>query len=417
MERKYKIFRFVSCLNEGSIGRTAEQLGQLVQSKGWSSFIAYSRFNLGSTSEVYRVDNKISTLFHAFITRMFDMCGYGSYFHTKLLVKKIKEYNPDLIHLHIFHNYDINIKVLFQFLAKADIPIVWTHHDCWGYTGHCAFYSKISCDKWKTGCDRCPLYKEYPSSWFFDFSSRNYNFKKKVFNLVPKKNMVMVPVSEFVKKDMEQSFLKEYPIKRIYNAIDTDMFKPLDSYSEVCEKYGIKKGSTILSGFATSWTERKGLSDYFTLRQRLPDSFVIMLVGVNDDLKNTLPEGIIGIKKTNTVQELVKLYNASKIILNLASEESFGKTTPEGLSCGVPGIVYNCTASPELVDEHTGVVVEKGDIDGVIDAISIILSWDPIQTKANCRKRVMELFDTKNNWNEYINLYESMINKHRNDKL
>ena len=142
-----------------------------------------------------------------------------------------------------------------------------------------------------------------------------------------------------------------------------------------------------------------------------------MLVGVNDDLKKTLPEGIIGIKKTNTVQELVKLYNASKIILNLASEESFGKTTPEGLSCGVPGIVYNCTASPELVDEHTGVVVEKGDIDGVIDAISIILSWDPIQTKANCRKRVMELFDTKNNWNEYINLYQSMINKHRNDKL
>ena len=413
MATQYTIFRFVSCLNEGSIGRTAEQLGQLVQSKGWQSFIAYSRMNLGSTSEVYRVDNVLSTYLHALITRLFDMCGYGSYFHTNKLIKQV---TPDLIHLHIFHNYDINIKLLFEYLVKSGIPVVWTHHDCWGYTGHCAFYAKINCKKWKTECCRCPLYKEFPQSWFYDGSKRNYLYKKKIFNLLPSNQMTMVAVSEYVKKDLEQSFLSKYSIKRIYNAIDLETFQPVNSYEKVCEKYQINKGNIILAGFATSWSERKGLSDYIKLRGLLSDDFSIVLVGVDDNLKKLLPSGVIGIKKTNSVSELVDLYSAASIVMNLASEESFGKTTPEGMACGTPGIVYNCTASPELVDENTGVVVEKGDLDGIVRAIENILSWDKNQTQTNCRNRVVELFDASKNWNEYIRLYEEMI-KDNNDKF
>ena len=417
MVNKYTIFRLVCGLNEGSIGRTAEQLGQLVQSKGWRSFIAYSRVNYGSTSEVYRVDNKFSTLFHALLTRLFDMCGYGSYFATKRLVNVIERERPDLIHMHIIHNYDINLKVLFNYLSTSGIPIVWTQHDCWSYTGHCAYYSNVACEKWKTECHNCPQFNVFPKSWFYDGSKRNYRFKKKVFTSVPQNKMCIVAVSEYVKKDIEQSFLNKYRIKRIYNGIDTDRFLPLkESNSEVRANYGLGDG-ILLMGFATAWTERKGISDYYKLRKKLDKRYTIVFVGVDEQLKKTLPEGIIGIENTSSIEELVKLYSTADIVMNLASEESFGKTTPEGMACGTPSIVYNSTASPELVDEKTGIICEKGDIDGVVNAINTVLSWDKEETIRNCRNRVLSLFSMQKNWNEYIELYEEMIKENNKNEF
>ena len=228
--------------------------------------------------------------------------------------------------------------------------------------------------------------------------------------MLPKNKLVIVSVSKFVKKDLQISFLKDYPIKLIYNAIDTDVFKPVDSYKEISEKYSIPNGNIILAAFATSWSERKGLSDYYKLINMLPFNFTLMLVGVDDNLQQSLPSGILGVKRTNTVSELVKLYSAASIVMNLASEESFGKTTPEGMSCGTPSIVYNCTASPELVDDKTGLIVEKGDLHGVVNAVKTILSWDKKLTQYNCRNRVLRLFDMKKNWNQYLDLYEDMIN-------
>ncbi len=342
------------------------------------------------------------------------MCGYGSFLTTQRFIRVIKREKPDLIHLHIIHNYDLNLKLLFNFLSTSNIPIVWTQHDCWSYTGHCAFYSGVSCEKWKTECNHCPLYKAFPKSWFFDGSRRNFHFKKKLFTSVPKEQMCIIAVSDYVKNDLEQSFLNKYRIKRIYNAIDTDQFQPSQEFGcEIRKRYGLGDG-ILLMAFATAWSERKGISDYYKLRDILDDSYTIVFVGVNEEFKKKLPKGIIGIQNTSSVSELVKLYSTADIIMNLSSAESFGKTTPEGMACGTPGIVYNCTASPELVDSKTGIVCEQGDIEGVYHAIQTIMSWDKEETINNCRNRVLELFSMKKNWNEYLDLYEQMIKENQN---
>jgi len=226
--------------------------------------------------------------------------------------------------------------------------------------------------------------------------------------------MKIVAVSDFIKKDLEKSFLCKYEILRIYNAIDTDIFMPKqDENFSIREKYGFGN-KTILMALATSWTERKGLIDYYKLREQLDDDYLIVLVGVDERLKRKLPAGIIGIRNMSSVDELTRLYSTASIIMNLSSEESFGKTTPEGLSCGTPGIVYNCTSSPELIDSMTGIVVENGNIEGVKNAIEAILKWDKNLTINNCRNRVMNFFSIKKNWNEYLNLYEN-LSKNRNN--
>ena len=401
-----KILRITTEVNRSSIGRTAEQLGKLVVEEGWESYIAYGRKDGDSISHKIRVGSRISVYFHVLLTRLFDMHGYGSYFATKKLVRIINRIQPNIIHLHDIHGYYINIDVLFSYLKKTNIPIVWTHHDCWAYTGHCGFYSEASCEKWKDHCYNCPNTNNYPKS-YFDGSRRNFKKKESLFTSLD--NIYNVGVSQWICNELQQSFLRKYPIKCIYNGIDTNIFVPSIQYSdEIRKKFELGNG-ILLTAVATEWSERKGLSDYFSLRKILDSEFTIVFVGAPQSLIDHLPVGIKGISRTDNMQELVKLYSASSIVMNLAGAESFGKTTPEGLACGVPSIVYNCTASPELIDETTGVVVEKGDIEGVKNAIYKIMSWDRDITIQNCRKRACELFSIEKNWPLYINLYKQIL--------
>ena len=404
-----KVLRITTEINRSSIGRTTEQLGQLVIDEGWESYIAWGRSDGKSKSHKLQIGNKWTVWMHGVITRLFDLHGYGSYFATKKLVKQIREINPNIIHLHDIHGYYINLKVLFSYLQSCGIPVVWTHHDCWAFTGHCAFYSSINCNKWQTECHQCPLYKEYPGSLFVDNSRRNFRLKKKLFTSLD--NLYNVGVSKWISKELKKSFLNKYPIMTICNGIDTDVFRPMQECSEeVRLRYNIGK-EKILLGVATAWSERKGLSDYYKLREKLNEEYVIVMVGVAPSLKESLPSGIIGIQRTDSIEELCKLYSAATIVLNLASAESFGKTTPEGLACGVPSIVYNCTASPDLVDMDTGIVVEKGNINALINAVNEISSWDKQKTVQNCRDRAINLYSIKKNWPQYIGLYKKILNE------
>lgn len=402
-----KVLRITTSANTGAISRTAEQLGELVMKEGWESYIAYSRPGNPSSSKLIRVGNWASIAIHLILTRLFDLCGYGSYFATRKLVKKLKVLSPDLIHIHNIHSYDINLRVLFDYLSKANIPVVWTQHDCWAYTGHCSYYTKAKCEKWKTCCYDCSQYRTPPKSLWYDGSRRNFQQKKSLFTSV--KNMNLVAVSKWMQGELSQSFLSNYPITLIYNGIDTSIFRPLQEHAaEVREKYnlGAKK---ILIGVASTWEARKGLDDYVKLNELVRQNYTIVLVGVSDIIKMTLPDNIIGISRTESMNELALLYSASYISLNLSQEESFGKTTPEALACGTPCIVYNSTASPELVDEGTGMVVDAGSIDGVYDAIMKIDNWDRETTINKCRERATSLFSKDENYKKYIYLYKRLM--------
>lgn len=401
-----KIFRITTEINRSSIGRTTEQIGKLILDEGWESYIAWGRTDGESASKKVKIGNKTSIYTHVLLTRLFDMHGYGSYFATKKLVKEMEQIKPDIVHLHDIHGYYINIEVLFEYLKKSGIPVVWTHHDNWSFTGHCASVLN-GCDKWKSQCNDCPIISHYPKSWFWDGSKRNYKLKKRLFTSLDK--LYNVGVSEWTCNELRESFLNKYPIERIYNGVDTEVFKPYETAGkEVREKYGLGNG-LLLTAVATAWTENKGIKDYYALRKVLDKKYTLVFVGAPQNLIDKLPQGIIGIRRTDSMEELAKIYSASSIVMNLSLSESFGKTTVEGLSCGVPGIVNDCSASPELVDEKTGVVVHSGDVKSVLKAIDTIMSWDRTATATACRKRATELFNIHNNWPKYIELYKRVL--------
>lgn len=388
-----KLLQINVTANWGSTGKIVEAIGNSAIENGWGSYIAFGRKHNPSSSKVIKVGTKIDTYIHYAYDRLFDMEGRSSKQATVALVKKIKELRPDIVQLHNLHDHYLNYQILFEYLNQTDIKVVWTFHDCWAFTGHCYHFIEQNCMKWKTECNHCIRRNK-----FVDRSQENYLLKKRLF--MGNKNLTIVPCSEWMADFVKESFLKDKRIQVIHNGIDLSVFKVIP---------GIKKrdGKFRIIAVSNVWLPYKGIYDVFKLRGLLTDEYEITMVGLSKEQLNKLPLGIKGIQRTQNIQELVKLYNESDVLINPTYADTFPTVNLESLACGTPVVTYNTGGSPEAIDEKTGIVVEQGNIDAMAAAIRQ-LKESTLSSK-DCRIRAEEYFDKDKCFSEYIKLYENLM--------
>lgn len=314
-----------------------------------------------------KIGNGIAFWTHVIINTVFDRQGYASWYETCKIVKRLRKEKPDIIHLHNLHGYYLNLPMLFSYLKKEfKGKIFWTFHDCWPFTGHCAYFTLAQCEKWKEHCHHCPNKKNYPVSWFADNSESNYRDKKEMFTELS--DMTIIVPSKWMADLVKQSFMKEYPLEVVSNGIDTELFSCVKK-KEIYDKYGIPKDKKILLGVANIWEERKGLQDFLNLSQKISDEYVIVLVGLSKMQIRKVPDNVIGIERTENQSELVALYSTAHIFINPSVEESFSLVTVEAMACGTPAIVLNTSAVQELVLAENGVVLKSHGAEDYIKAI------------------------------------------------
>lgn len=403
-----KVIQINTVSNFGSTGKIMEAIGLLAKSEGWDTKIAVGgRYSLQSQLETYTISTVNQSRISAMHSLLTDRHGFANRSETKAFLSWLKEETPDIVHLHNFHSYIINIELLFNYLAASKTPVVWTLHDCWPFTGHCSHFIDIDCYKWKGGCFDCPKTHSFPKSLFFDRSRQNYRDKKRLFTSV--NNLSLVTVSHWLGNMVEQSFLGKYPVNVIPNGVDLKKFKP--SVSHVKSKYNLDDKKVLL-GVSTDWCKAKGLYDYVKLRKELPDDYAIVLIGMKpEQIKEIQPSGIVCIEKTQNVDELVAWYNAADIILNISYAETFGLPVAEGYACGKPAVVYDNTALSELIVPDVGMKVSTGNISELVKAIEIVVCKEVNEFVEPCRKRAETLYDREKNYKQYIELYNNAIAK------
>ena len=381
--------------NWGSIGKIAEQIGQCAMRHGWESYVAYGRMQNPSKNKLIKIGTMADVYRHYATQRLLDNEGLCSSRATRRFLKTVDEIKPDIVHLHNIHDHYLNYRLLFSYLAERQIPVVWTFHDCWAFTGHCFHFVTKNCERWKTECHDCPLGHEYPNT-LLDRSRQNFQLKKKLFSNHP--NLTIVACSDWIRDFAAQSFLKQNRIEVIKNGIDLDTFKPYGNKSS--EKFRIIAVSSV-------WNKQKGLDDIKELRKLLDDGDEIIVVGVTKSQKQELPNGIIGIERTNNVQELAGLYSSSNVLINPTYADTFPTVNLEALACGTPVITYRTGGSPEAVDTKTGIVVPQGDVSAMADAIRN-LKRSPLST-ADCRARAEAHFNRNTCFEKYIQLYNDIL--------
>ena len=392
--------------NGGSTGRIVYDLKGISETKGIESYVAFGyEYSPTNDKNTFRMESIPELKFSILQTRLFAHHAFYNKHHTVKLIKWLDTIHPDVIHLHNLHNHYINVQFLFEYIKEKNIPVVWTLHDCWSFTGWCAYFDYSNCNKWMTGCGDCPNMHCYPYTWFFDRSKKNYIEKKNTFTGV--KNLVLVSPCNWLAELLSESFLSDYPVRVIRNGIDLSVFSP--TAGDFREKYNLSDKKIILS-VTMELEKRKGVEDIYKLAQMIDnEKEKIVMVGLTKSQIKTLPSGIIGIPKTNSPMELAKIYSAADVFINPTLEDNYPTTNLEAIACGTPVVTYKTGGSPESVFEGCGEVVDKGNIDMLYAAINSVLKKG--KNTAHCKEIADMYFDKKKCFEKYIELYRELGEK------
>lgn len=399
-----KILQINSVYRYGSTGKIAAGISSSITNTGNEAFIIYGRGKDSSVLEknIYKIGSKFEQFRHLLLTRLLDRHGWGSKKSTMQMIQTIESINPDIIMLHNIHGYYVNIKTLFNYLSKKDIPIVWLFHDAWPISGHSAHFHLTNEGEIPTENNFFKQRFEYPASLFLNQSRKNFRDKKALFTSV--ENLTIVTPSEWLTERVKKSFFKPYKIRTIYNGIDTSLFKiNNDAASHIREKF---KNKTIVLGVSNVWTDKKGLRIFDKLASILPEDYQIIMIGVDKKTKAKLNKKIYTVQRTENIEELVAYYNAADVFVNPTYEDNFPTTNIESLACGTPVITFNTGGSPEALDDFSGIVTKEKSVKGVIDALETI-KRKPFSEK-NCRRRGKE-FSIEDMFLQYQALFSNII--------
>ena len=384
----------ISC-QSGSTGKLCAAISELLTQKQIENFVLY---NNGSSDlpTARKYTDKTRVNLAALSSRVLGNWGFEGSGSTRRLIALLDQIRPDMIHLHNLHSHACNLAMLFSWIKRHEVKVFWTMHDCWAFTGYCMHYDMIGCDKWLTGCRCCPQKKSF--SWLFDRSAVLYRRKRDITRNL---DLTLIAPSEWTAQQTRRSFLCNYPVKVIYNGIDTTVFRPTDS--DVRARLGIDEKYIVL-GVAYGWGRKKGLDVFVDLAGRLGADYRVVLVGVSEQQASQLPDRIVALPRTGSQRELAELYTAADVYVNATREEVLGLTNLEALACGTPVVTFASGGSPETIDPSCGTAVAKDDIPALCAEIVRVCTASPYSEQA-CVARAAQ-FEIRERFQDYIRLYE-----------
>lgn len=385
----------------GSTGIIVEDIGKTLQKYGHEAYFAYQRTNQ-KISNGYQIGNKFDWKLHALLCRIFGRQGFYSSIPTKRFLNHIDKVKPDVVHLHNSHGNYIHNGILWDYLAKKNIPTVITMHDCWNFTGKCFHYIDVGCNKFGHNCEGCPKQHYVPNSIFFDVSATVLNSKSKILN-IPK--LKVVGCSNWICGEAKKGILQNCDIVCINNGVDCSVFKPNDCDS-LKQELGIKDEFVVL-GMANKWLLPENIS---IIKKVLNIANIkLVIVGCNNSQKRQLMDidkDILAIGYIKGREELARYYNIADVFVNLTHADTLPTVNMESIACGTPVVTYDNSGSTELVDNNiTGIVVQDNNQNAILEAIEKIKTM----SFTECRNIALQKFDKNKSYESYVDLYSSII--------
>lgn len=329
------------------------------------------------------------------------------------VIARVKQLNPDIIHLHWVCNGFLKIESLAEFRR----PIVWTLHDMWPMTGGC-HYTK-GCDRYTEGCGSCPQLK---SDNFHDLSRQTWKRKAKAWRSL---NMTLVTPSRWLAKCTQASPLfEQYRTKVIPNGVDTQQYKPLDKQI-TRNKLNLPQDKylVLFGAGSTSGDPRKGFRHLLSALQMLnadqwSNQLELVIFG-ESEAAESLPIRFKShyLGRLNDDVSLAAAYSAADVFVSPSVQDNLPNTVVEALACGTPCLAFDIGGMPDLIQHHhNGYIAKPFDTDDLANGIVWLLGDDRRRVELSKKSRAYALhnFEIKSQANQYLQLYERLIGSHNN---
>jgi glycosyltransferase involved in cell wall biosynthesis len=358
-----------------STGKIVYDLYTELNSQGHTASIAYGRGPLVKELNVLKFGVDIETYFHAFLTRITGLTGFFSPVSTYRLIRFIKKFRPDVVHIHELHGYFVNIGTLVTYLKHEKIPTLWTYHCEFMYTGKCGYTE--DCIKFTNQCGDCPLLSEYPKSLYFDFTS--YMLRKKIQWLTGFDSLKIITPSRWLQRKLMMSKTNHIPSKVIPNGIDTSIFLP-NTNSSIRQQLNISTEFIVLSVIADFKDARKGFDFIKPIAEQLDSKIYTWIVVGGDHFPYPMPNHVIHVKKVNSAKLLVEYYNIADVFVILSKYENLPTVCLEASACQCPVVGWNVGGTSEAIIGVASMLYEYGDMD-IIEGIKVICNQKTVRNE------------------------------------
>ena len=318
--------------------------------------------------------------------------------------KKIQQIKPDIIHLHWINNGFVKI----ESLKKFNLPIIWSLHDMWAFTGGCHYDNE--CKKYKSDCTNCPLLKRNSK-----LSSKIFLKKQQTYKQI--KNLQINGLSKWLANcASESSLFANNLVHNIPNCIDINEFSPIPK-NEAKKQLSLPENKKVILFGAIGGTIdlRKGydLLEKALLKMKVKSDKVLTVFGSHKK-QNT---------KTNDLEffylghisdrKLIRVvYSAADVIVIPSRQENLSNIVVEALACGTPVVAFDIGGMPDMIThKKNGYLAKPFDTDDLLSGIEWILyksDYKKIAKKAH--QTIKEKFENSIVANRYIEVYKEILN-------
>lgn len=357
-----KNIAIINVVKDRSTGKIAKNLLDNLSQKGYEVVFFYGRGDKSDDERFFRIDTPFESYLHAFLARLTGLQGFFSYAATKRMLNQFKRMQIDTVILINPHAYYLNERLLYSFISKNNLRFVNIIPDEYAYLGKCAV--KAPCDRYKTGCGKCPNIHRYPESWFFDTCSVIMQNKEKCYRGL---NRSMFVGPGFVIDNLRKSYLGKFmPSTVLDEAIDIELYQPRDP-TELRKRLGIRKEKIVILCIAPPY---KGVEYFKAVAMHYKNNEKYFFVHVGKDSEEVELSNYKHICYVKENADLAVYYSMADLFLFPSLADTMSNACLESLSCGTPLLVFNISGMPYLLDETVGTMVEPKSIEQLIQVVS-----------------------------------------------
>ena len=397
----------VNCVYKvGSTGKIVDSIGDVLRSEGHDVFTCYGigahHYDDYSQKICSNLEHKMNSLW----ARISGIPYGGWHLSNNKFIGIVKQYHPDVVHVHCVNAFTINVYHLLKYLARKNIKTVVTLHAEFFHTGSCGH--AYDCEKWKIGCHHCAVYRQETASWFFDRSHAAWKKMFKAFHQFNTNNITITAVSPWLTERAKQSaILGRFNIVFVPNGVNTNVFHHCTNKDLIHKEQYKKVVLFVTPCFSMRETDLKGGRYVPIMAKQHPDYKFIVVASRNEGNIGDMPANVQLWGKAKTQEELAQLYSEADATILFSKRETFSMVTAESLCCGTPVVGFKAGGPESIAVQEYSNFVEFGNIQALSDTLDQCLNTT--YDKSEISKNAISSYSEENMANSYFNVYMSLL--------